>query len=74
MIEAHHGHINPVKNAERSLQGLPGWEPASAASQAGAENGRADAALAPPLMTRKVSGAKVKRRRDRYPKSGSSNV
>ena len=27
MIEEHYGHINPVKNAERILQGLPGWEP-----------------------------------------------
>jgi integrase len=25
MIEDHYGHINPVKNAERILQGLPGW-------------------------------------------------
>ncbi len=27
MIEDHYGHINPVKNADRILQGLPGWEP-----------------------------------------------
>jgi integrase len=27
MIENHYGHITPVKNAERILQGLPGWEP-----------------------------------------------
>jgi integrase len=26
MIEDHYGHITPVKNAERILQGLPGWE------------------------------------------------
>jgi integrase len=26
MIEDHYGHINPVKNADRILQGLPGWE------------------------------------------------
>ncbi len=26
MIEDHYGHVNPVKNAERILQGLPGWE------------------------------------------------
>jgi integrase len=25
MIEEHYGHINPVKNAERILQGMPGW-------------------------------------------------
>jgi integrase len=27
MIEDHYGHITPVKNAERILQGLPGWQP-----------------------------------------------
>ncbi|HEY4359720.1 MAG TPA: site-specific integrase [Bryobacteraceae bacterium] len=27
MIEDHYGHITPVKNAERILQGMPGWEP-----------------------------------------------
>jgi integrase len=27
MIEDHYGHINPVKNAERILQGMPGWQP-----------------------------------------------
>lgn len=27
MIEDHYGHINPVKNADRILQGMPGWEP-----------------------------------------------
>ncbi|MBI1216742.1 MAG: tyrosine-type recombinase/integrase [Alphaproteobacteria bacterium] len=26
MIEDHYGHVNPVKNAERILKGLPGWE------------------------------------------------
>lgn len=29
MIEKHYGHITPVKNADRILQGLPGWEPIS---------------------------------------------
>ena len=32
MIEDHYGHINPVKNAERILQGMPGWEPVSPAA------------------------------------------
>ena len=32
MIEDHYGHVNPVKNADRILQGLPGWEPIAAAS------------------------------------------
>jgi integrase len=40
MIEKHYGHINPVKNAERILQGLPGWEPITAVSQVAAEEGR----------------------------------
>src|ERR1700735_824823 len=33
MIEAHYGHVNPVKNAESILQGLPGWEPIVADAQ-----------------------------------------
>ncbi len=41
MIEDHYGHINPVKNAERILQGLPGWEPIAAAPQVVAETGGA---------------------------------
>ena len=27
MIEDHYGHVNSIKNAERILQGMPGWEP-----------------------------------------------
>lgn len=27
MIEDHYGHITPIKNADRILQGMPGWEP-----------------------------------------------
>ncbi len=27
MIEDHYGHVNPVKNPERILQGIPGWDP-----------------------------------------------
>src|SRR3977135_2226051 len=26
MIENHYGHITPVKNADRILLGLPGWQ------------------------------------------------
>ncbi|WP_271611681.1 hypothetical protein [Bradyrhizobium sp. CCBAU 21362] len=33
MIEDHYGHINPVKNAARILQGLPGWESMTATPQ-----------------------------------------
>ncbi len=43
MIEDHYGHINPVKNAEPILQGLPGWEPIASAPQAIAELGRVNA-------------------------------
>jgi integrase len=43
MIEEHYGHITPVKNAERILQGLPGWEPITAAPQVVAETDRVNA-------------------------------
>jgi hypothetical protein len=33
IIEDHYGHVTPVKNADRILQGLPGWEPIAAAPQ-----------------------------------------
>lgn len=32
MIEDHYGHITPVKNAERILQGMPGWVAAAEAA------------------------------------------
>jgi integrase len=41
MIEDHYGHVNPVKNADRILQGLPGWE-----SQTALPADRADGAVA----------------------------
>ena len=46
MIEDHYGHINPVKNAERILQGMPGWQPTAATPQVDAEGGRVNAAAA----------------------------
>jgi integrase len=46
MIEDHYGHIVPVKNAERILQGLPGWEPITAAPQVATETGRVNAGAA----------------------------
>jgi integrase len=46
MIEQHYGHITPVKNAERILQGLPGWEPIAAAPQVRPETGRVNAGTA----------------------------
>jgi integrase len=60
MIEDHYGHINPVKNAARILQGLPGWEPISAAPQVIAETGRVNADEA---QTKAVK-PKAKRPRD----------
>lgn len=33
MIEDHYGHITPTKNADRILQGMPGWEPIANAPQ-----------------------------------------
>jgi hypothetical protein len=38
-IYDHYGQINPVKNAERILQGLPEWEPITAPPQFLAETG-----------------------------------
>jgi integrase len=37
MIEQHYGHVNPVKNAARILQGLPGWESAAVEVKLGAK-------------------------------------
>ena len=39
MIEDHYGHVTPVKNAERILQGLPGWKPIVETPQAEASDG-----------------------------------
>lgn len=39
MIEDHYGHVTPVKNAERILQGLPGWEPIANAPEVSAKSG-----------------------------------
>lgn len=39
MIEDHYGHITPVKNAARILQGLPGWEPIADAPAVEAKSG-----------------------------------
>ncbi len=33
MIEDHYGHVTPVKNAERILKVMPGWEPIEASPQ-----------------------------------------
>jgi len=54
VIEDHYGHVNPVKNAERILQGLPGWEPITAAPEVAAAAVRvnADAQKTPPAKQR----------------------
>jgi integrase len=46
MIEEHYGHFVLVRNAERILPGLPGWEPITAAPQVIAETGRVNADVA----------------------------
>ena len=53
MIEEHYGHITPVKNADRILQGMPGWEPITAAPQIAEEAGRVDAATAIPQAAKR---------------------
>jgi hypothetical protein len=60
MIEDHYGRIDPVKNAERILQGLPGWEPITAAPQVAAETARVNADAA----KTQTAKAKAKRSRD----------
>lgn len=40
MIEDHYGHVNSVKNADRILQGLPGWEPIADAPKDSADSAK----------------------------------
>jgi integrase len=42
MIENHYGHVTPVKNADRILSGLPGWEPIVVTPNAGSDNAPKD--------------------------------
>lgn len=46
MIEDYYGHITPAKNAERILQGIPGWEPISDAPGAEPDSVHAGSAAA----------------------------
>ena len=48
MIEDYYGHITPAKNAERILQGIPGWEPIADGSGETADSVNAGAAGATP--------------------------
>jgi integrase len=54
MIEDHYGHINPVKNADLILQGLPGWEPVTALPQAETDRVHADTPETKPPRKRKT--------------------
>jgi hypothetical protein len=63
MIEDHYGHVNPAKNAERILQGLPGREPIAAAPQVMPETGRVNADAA------KARAARSKGKKARVSKS-----
>jgi integrase len=48
MIEDYYGHITPAKNAERILQGIPGWEPIADGSGETADSVNAGGAGAKP--------------------------
>jgi hypothetical protein len=48
MIEDYYGHITPAKNAERILQGIPGWEPIADAPAETADSVNAGGAGAKP--------------------------
>lgn len=56
MIEKYYGHITPVKNAERILQGLPGWEPVAKTAGSRDDGGSVD--TAPPRTTAKKTRKK----------------
>ena len=64
MIEDHYGHIAPVKNAERILQGLPGWEPIAAATKIVAETGRVNADEAKTKAVKPMAKGKARAKPD----------
>jgi integrase len=60
MIEDHYGHVSPVRNADRILQGMTGWqlipaEPQPDASPAGKKTQAARGAVARPRAPRRPS-------------------
>jgi integrase len=65
MIEDYYGHITPAKNAERILQGIPGWEPVADGSR-----------NSPPGMNAGDEGnqGRSRVRKKRQPQQGSSSV
>jgi len=52
MIEDYYGHITPAKNAERILQGIPGWEPIADGSGEPDDSVNADGAGTKPAKPR----------------------
>ena len=54
MIEDYYGHITPVKNAERILQGIPGWEPVKAEPEGTGSSVNANAPKAKAAKPRSV--------------------
>ncbi len=52
MIEDYYGHITPAKNAERILQGIPGWEPIADGSGEPLDSVNADGAKTKPTKPR----------------------
>lgn len=53
MIEDYYGHITPAKNAERILQGIPGWEPIADGSGGTLASVNADGARTKPAKPTK---------------------
>ena len=61
MIEEHHGHVSPVKNADRILHGMSGWQeiPAEAKPEAASKGTKASAnrpAARQPRASRRCPG------------------
>lgn len=62
MIEDHYGHITPTKNAERILEGMPGWEMVTAVSGDSVAGVNASGAGSKPALA-KPAKSKSKRKR-----------
>jgi hypothetical protein len=52
MIEDHYGHVSPVRNADRILQGMTGWQLVPAEPQSDAPPARKTAKAAPDAVSR----------------------
>jgi hypothetical protein len=67
MIEDYYGHITPAKNAERILQGIPGWEPIAESDGDISRSVNAEGDGNKPRTNKTVRGKKLprpKKRRD----------